>query len=216
MGSGQEEVERLRQEADEAGENLASTVGAVAYKADVKNRGKEVLEEKKEVLKDKVDELKSKVSGGEGEPGVADKVKDKLPSGEELKSKLPGGGEGSDDPASSEGGLKDKVKDAADAASGKPLAVTAGAAAAGLVAGLALPETEVEREKLAPKAKQVREDAQARAKETVQQAKAAAKETADSTVQAVRQAGEQQDGKLGEVIEKSADKAQEKVDEKGP
>ena len=215
MGSGQEEVERLRREADEAGENLASTAGAVAYKADVKNRGKEVLEEKKEVLKDKVDELKSKVSGGEGEPGVADKVKDKLPSGEELKSKLPGGGEGSGDAASGEG-LKDKVKDAADTASGKPLAVTAGAAAAGLVAGLAIPETDIEREKLAPKAKQVREDAQARAKETVQQAKAAAKDTADSTVQAVRQAGEQQDGKLGEVIEKGADKAQEKVDEKGP
>jgi len=215
MGPGQEDVERLRREADEAGEDLASTAGAVAYKADVKNRGKEVLEEKKEVLKDKVDELKSKVSGGPGEPGVADKVKDKLPSGEELKDKLPGGGEGSGDEASGEG-LKDKVKDAADAASGKPLAVTAGAAAAGLVAGLAIPETDIEREKLAPKAKQVKADAQDRVKETVQQAKSAAKETADSTIQAVRQTGEQQDGKLGEAIEKSADKAQQKVDEKGP
>ena len=74
MGSGSDEVEQLRQEADWQREDLGQTVGALAYKADVKNRGKEALEDKKEALMEKVDDLKTKVPGVGGGEGPQEHV----------------------------------------------------------------------------------------------------------------------------------------------
>ena len=56
----------------------------MAYKADVKHRGKEVVADKKEQVMQKVDELKAKLPSGDDstEGGLGDKVKAKLPSGE--------------------------------------------------------------------------------------------------------------------------------------
>ena len=93
MGSGSDEVEELRREIDQTRENLGTAVGGLAYKADVKNRGKEVLEDKKETVMEKVDELKSKVPGIGGgddgtEGGFGDKVKAKLPSGDDVSGKV--------------------------------------------------------------------------------------------------------------------------------
>jgi len=231
MGSGPDEVDEIRQQIEESRENLGEAVGALAYKADVKNRGKEAIEDKKEAIMEKVETLKSKVTG-DGEGSMGDTSKDKLPSGGAIKDKLPSGegvGEkvdalksklpdGVGDAASRVGAAapsKEDVKEKAQAAAGlahdHPIAVVAGAAAAGLAAGLALPETQLEREKLAPTAQQAREQAQARAQQTVEQVKSAAQDAVGSTVDAVRQKGQEQGGKLGEIVEKTADKADEKV-----
>ena len=213
MGPGPEEVnevDQLRRAIDESRENLGAAVGALAYKADVKNRGKEALEDKKEALMEKAEDLKSKLPGsGDSEGGGI---------GEKVKSKLPSAGDAT--PSKQE--LKAKAQDAAETAGNKPAAIAAGAAAAGLVAGLAIPETELERQKLAPKVQQARADAKTRAKEKVEQAKSAlnvaeqaAKGLAQSATGAVREQGQQQEGKLGDVLEKTADKADEKVDTQG-
>jgi uncharacterized protein YjbJ (UPF0337 family) len=231
MGPGSDEVDEIRQQIDESRQNLGVAVGALAYKADVKNRGKEALEDKKEAIMEKANELKSKLpGGGDSEGGIGEKIKSKLPSGENvsdkvdaLKSKLPdGAGEAASrvgDKAPSSDDVKAKAQQAAATAGQHPIAVTAGAAAAGLIAGLALPETELERQKLGPAARNVREQAQARAqdavaqaKDAVEQAKDAAQDAAGSIAETVKQRGEQQGGKLGEALEKTADKAQEKVD----
>jgi ElaB/YqjD/DUF883 family membrane-anchored ribosome-binding protein len=231
MGSGTDEVDDIRRQIDESRENLGEAVGALAYKADIKNRGREALEDKKEAIMEKVDTLKSKVSGeGEGAMGDtlksklpdADAVKSKLPSGEDvsqkvdaLRSKLPDGVAGATgrigDAAPSKEDIKAKAQDAAGVAHDHPIAVAAGAAAAGLAVGLALPETELEREKLAPTAQKVREQVQARAQELVEQVKEGAKDAVDSTADAVRQAGQQQGGKVAEIAEKAADTTQAKL-----
>jgi gas vesicle protein len=229
MGPGPDEVDDIRRQIEESRENLGEAVGALAYKADIKNRGKEALEDKKEAVMEKVDELKSKATG---DGGIGDKVKDKLPdpaamkdslpSGEDVsqkvdavKSKLPDGvGDATgriSDAAPSKEDVKAKAQDAAGVMQDHPIAVAAGAAAAGLAAGLALPETELERQKLAPTARQVREQVQARAQEVVEQVKEGAKDAIGSTADAVRQAGQQQGGKVAEVAEKAADKTQEKL-----
>jgi hypothetical protein len=252
MGPGSDEVnevEQLRAEIDESRENLGAAVGALAYKADVKNRGKEAISDKKEAVMEKVDDLKSKVPGvgggsesgaGDESGGIGEKVKSKLPSGEqvsgkvdELKAKLPSGGEGEGggigekaksvgDAAPSKDELKGKARDAADSARNNPAAVAAGAAAAGLAAGLALPQTDLEREKLNPKAQQMRADAEARAKDAVEQAKSTARsveqlksvaqDVAGSAISTAREQGQQQDGKVGDALEAAADKAEERVD----
>ena len=233
MGSGPDEVDEIRRQIEESRENLGEAVGALAYKADVKNRGKEALEDKKEVIMEKVETLKSKVTG-DGDGSIGEAIKDKLPDGGAIKDKLPSGiGEGVGekvdalksklpdgigdaagrvgDAAPSKEDVKEKAQAAAGLAHDHPIAVAAGAAAAGLAAGLALPETRLEREKLAPAAQNAREQAQARAQQTVEQVKKAAQDAAGSTVEAVRQKGQQQGGKLGEMVEKTADKVDETV-----
>ena len=225
MGPGSDEVEQIRQEIDETRENLGEAVGALAYKADVKNRGREVVEDKKEMVMEKVDELKGKVTGDEGEPGIAGKAKDKLPDRDALKDKLPSGEgvkekmpSGVGDAASTIGDKTPSKEDVKEKASGiaakageHPAAVAGGAAVAGLAAGLALPETDLEREKLKPHAQEARQQAQSKAQETIEQVKSGAQDAAGSVADAVKQQGQQQGGKAGEMAEKAADKTQEKV-----
>ena len=198
MGPGSDEVDELRQEIDQTRENLGSAVGALAYKADVKNRGKEVIEDNKEVVMQKVDELKTKVPGVANDsadgPGTSEKVKDKLPDG-----------------APSTQDVKAKAQSATDAASHKPLAVTAGAAAVGLAAGLAIPETELERQQLAPHAQAARQQAEGKVQDTVAQVKSGAQDAASNVADAVKEKGQEQGGKIGEVAEKAADKTHEQV-----
>lgn len=220
MGSRSDEVEDIRREIDETRENLGTGVGALAYKADVKNRGKEVIDDKKEVVMEKVDELKQKVpgvgdsNGADGGPGMGEKVKDKLPNAGAIKDKLPDGQAMKDklpDGAPSTEDVKAKAQDAAQAAKDNPAAVVAGAAAAGLAAGLAVPETEIERQKLKPHAQEARQQVEGKVQDTVAQVKSGVQDAVDSTADAVREQAQQQGGKVGEVAEQAADKTQDKV-----
>jgi gas vesicle protein len=225
MGSGSDEVDELRKEIDETRENLGNAVGGLAYKADIKNRGKEVVDEKKETIMEKVDDLKAKLPGGDGDDaqgGLGDKVKSKLPSGEDvsgkvdaMKSKVPDGvGDAAGkigDKTPSKDDVKEKAHGPAETAKEHPIAIAGGAAVAGLAAGLALPETQLEREKLKPHAQQARAEATERVQETVQQVKSGVQDAAGSVTDAVKEQAQQQDGKVGEMAEKAADKAQEQV-----
>jgi hypothetical protein len=68
-----------------------------------------------------------------------------------------------------------------------PAAVVARAAAAGLAAGLAIPETEIERQKLKPHAQPARQQVEGKVKETVGQVKSGVQDAVDSTADAVRE-----------------------------
>jgi gas vesicle protein len=220
MGSGSDEVDELRQQIDESRENLGAAVGALAYKADVKQRGKEVIDDKKEAVMEKVDELKSKVpGGGDGEGGglgeKVDSVKAKLPDADALKAKLPDGVSdaaaklGDKTPSGDE--VKDKAHGLAATAKEHPAAIAGGAAVAGLAAGLAIPETQLERDKLAPAAQDARAEVTQRVHDTVQQVKSGVQDAAGSVADAVKEQGQHHGGKAGELAEKAADKAHDKV-----
>ncbi|MDQ3850142.1 MAG: DUF3618 domain-containing protein [Actinomycetota bacterium] len=218
MGPQPDEVEEIRREIDESRENLGEAVAALAYKADVKNRGKEAISDKKEQLMEKVETIKSKVSGDD-EAGPGEKVKSRLPSREDvgekmdtMKSKLPGDAAGRlGEKAPSKEDVKAKAQQAASATGDKPLAMAAGAAAAGLVAGLALPETDLEREKLGPPAQNARAQVRSAAQQAVAHAKQVAKDAAGSAADAARQAGQEQGGKFGEIAQNAAEKTREQV-----
>ena len=233
MGSGSDEVEQLRRQADRQRDDLGQTVGALAYKADVKNRGKEALEDKKEALMEKVDEVKSKVPGvgnGSGDTysdsadsgsSIKDRlpdgqaIKDKLPDREALKAKVPDSvGDAKARVAEatpSKEDVKQKAQAAADTAKDNPVALVAGAAAAGLAAGVAIPQTEIEKQKLGPKAQEARQNIETKVKDTVDQAKSSAQEAMQGVAGAVKEKGQEQGGKVGELAEKAADKTQERV-----
>jgi ElaB/YqjD/DUF883 family membrane-anchored ribosome-binding protein len=206
-------------------------VGALAYKADVKNRGKEALEDKKEALMEKVDEVKSKVPGvgnGSGDTysdssgsSIKDKlpdgqaIKDKLPDREALKAKVPDSVSDAKNRVAeatpSKEDVKAKAQAAAETAKDNPVALVAGAAAAGLAAGVAIPQTDIEKEKLGPPAQQARQNIETKVKDTVGQAKSSAQEAVQGVAGAVKEKGQEQGGKVGELAEKAADKTQERV-----
>jgi gas vesicle protein len=227
MGSGSDEVDELRAQIDQTRENLGASVGALAYKADVKNRGQEVIADKKEAVMEKVDELKSKVSGGgNGDGGgIGSTVKDKLPDREAIRAKLPDGeamkakipdsvGDAAgriSDAAPSKEDAKQKAQAAAAIAKDNPLAVVAGATAAGLAAGLALPETDIERQKVGPAAQNARQQVESTVQEKVQQVKSSAQEAAQTAANAVKEKGQEHGGKVGELAETAAAKTQEKI-----
>jgi gas vesicle protein len=221
MGSGSDEVDELRRQIDESRENLGEAVGALAYKADVKNRGQEAISDKKEAVMEKIDELKSKVTGDGDGDGIAGTVKGKLPDGEAIKSKLPdvdamksklpdaAGRIG--DVAPSGEDVKRKAQAAADAAGSNPIVAVVGAAAAGLAAGLALPETEIERQKIGPVAQDARQQVETKVRDAVAHAKSSAQDAAQTAAQAVKEKGQDHGGKIGELAETAADKTQEQI-----
>jgi hypothetical protein len=208
MGPGPDEVDEIRQQIDDSREHLGEAVGALAYKADVQHRGKEALHDKKEAVMENVEELKGKLPGsGDGEGGIAETTKSKLPSGEDVSDKVDALKSTMPDKAPSSDDVKATAQQAAANAGEHPIAMAAGAAVAGLAAGLALPATDLERHKLAPAAQDARAQAQSAARGAVQQAKA----VASSAAEAVEQVGQQQGGKLGEAAEKAADKTHDQV-----
>jgi hypothetical protein len=212
MGPGPDEVDEIRQQIDDSREHLGEAVGALAYKADVQHRGKEALHDKKEAVMENVEELKGKLPGsGDGEGGIAETIKSKLPSGEDVSDKVDALKSTMPDKAPSSDDVKATAQQAAANAGEHPIAMAAGAAVAGLAAGLALPATDLERHKLAPAAQDARAQAQSAARGAVQQAKAVAKDVVSSAAEAVKQVGQQQGGKLGEAAEKAADKTHDQV-----
>src|ERR687892_820878 len=109
-----EDPRAIRAEIEDTRERMGDTVDALAYKADVKTRAKESVNEK-------VDTLKSKVTGAK------DSVADATPS---------------------TGDVKYQAKRTVGIAQENPLGLAIGAAAIGFVAGMLIPSTRVEDEKL--------------------------------------------------------------------
>ena len=140
-----EAPDRIRAEIEETRADMSETVDAIGYKADVKSRAKDNLQEKKESIVG----LKDKVVGG---------ASDRTPDGAEVKH---------------------QAKKAASVAQENPLGLAIGAVAVGFVAGLLIPSTRVEDEKLGEASDTVIE----KAKETGQEALEHGKQVAQDAAQ---------------------------------
>jgi ElaB/YqjD/DUF883 family membrane-anchored ribosome-binding protein len=115
----------------------------------------------KEAISDRVESVKSTFSGAK------ESVSDSTPSGQDMKQ---------------------GAQRAAGMAKENPLGLAIGATAVGFVAGLLIPATRVENEKLGPMADQVKE----KAKETGQEAMDRGKQVAEQAAQTVKEEGRQQ------------------------
>jgi ElaB/YqjD/DUF883 family membrane-anchored ribosome-binding protein len=105
----QRSQEELRQDIEETREDLGDTVDALSQKADVKSQMQQAVGDQKDKLRAKQEEIKQKVAGASG-------------------------GAGGDAGARA----KDLMSQVAERASSQPLPYLGGAAAVGLVVGLAL------------------------------------------------------------------------------
>ena len=115
----------------------------------------------KESIAGRVDTLKSKVSG------VGSQVSDATPGSEEMKQ---------------------GAKQAVGIAQENPLGLAIGAAAVGFLAGMLIPSTEVEDERLGPMADQAKEQAKQTGQEALEHGKQIVQETAETAGQKAQEA----------------------------
>jgi len=167
-----QEPERIRAEIEATRADMSETVDAIGYKADVKSRAKENLQEKKESIVG----LKDKVVGGASE---------RTPDSAEVKQ---------------------QAKKAASVAQENPLGLAIGSLAVGFLAGMLIPSTRVEDEKLGEVSDQMLEKAKQTGQEALEHGKQVAQETVETAKETAKQSGQ-------EHAQQVKDSAQENVQE---
>lgn len=134
----------------------------------------------KDSISDRVDTVKSRV-------GLAgSKVSDATPSGDDVKH---------------------GARRAKGIAEENPLGLAIGAVAVGFIAGLAVPATRVEDERLGPVADQVKDQAKETGQEALDRGKEVARQTAQSAKETAQQAGQEHAEELKESASQGAREA---------
>lgn len=150
-----EDPRAIRSEIEDTRERMGDTVDALAYKADVKSRAKDSVNEK-------MDNLKSRVTAAK------DSVADATPSGGEVKH---------------------QARRTVGIAQENPLGLAIGAAAIGFVAGMLIPATRVEDEKIGPVADQVKAKAAETGQQALDRGRQVASDVASSAAETAKESG---------------------------
>lgn len=181
-----QEPDAIREDIEETRARMTEKADALAYKSDVPVRSKDKLHEMTDKVKDKVSGVLP--SGGGQKDAAADKA------GHARDAAADKAGRARDVAADRVSHAKDSAAGSARKAKGlassNPLGLAVGALAAGFLAGLAVPSTRVEDEKLGPLADDIKakvsdlgEEAVERGKEVAGAAGAAAKDAAADSAQ---------------------------------
>jgi ElaB/YqjD/DUF883 family membrane-anchored ribosome-binding protein len=187
-----QDPDAIRQDIEQTRTEMSETVEAVGYKADVPSRAKEKVSET-------VDNMKSKVSGtatqakeavvgtasraSDSVSGATSRVSDATPSGDEVKQ---------------------KTRQVAGMAKENPLGLAIGAVAIGFLAGLAVPSTRVEDEKLGPVADQVKDKVKETGQEAFDRGRQVAQDVANTAAETARQRTQEQGQELADSAKQSA------------
>jgi gas vesicle protein len=118
----------------------------------------------KEAVSDKVQSVKDKVTG------VTGRVSDATPDGDQAKQ---------------------QAKRAAGVAQENPLGLAAGAVAVGFLAGMLIPSSQVEQDKIGPVAHQVRDQVTETAQTAVEHGKQVAQDAAQAATETAKQSGQE-------------------------
>jgi hypothetical protein len=113
---------------------------------------------------------------------VPSRAKDKVGS---VKSKITGATPDS-------GQVRDGAQQAVGVAQQNPIGLAVGAAAVGFVAGMLVPSTKVENDKIGPMADEMKQKAKETGQEAVERGKQVAQDAAQSAQETVRDSGQQQ------------------------
>jgi gas vesicle protein len=172
-----QDPDAIRQDIEQTRAEMSDTVEAVGYKADVPARAKDKVSQKMEDVKSKVSETatraKEAMTGttsrvGDRASGTAARVGEATPTGDEAKQ---------------------QAKRAVGLAKENPLGLAVGAVALGFLAGLVVPSTRVENERLGPVADQVKDKVKETGQEALDRGKQVAQEAASSAADTAKQQG---------------------------
>lgn len=171
----------IRREIEETRAEMGDTVEALGYKADVKSRAKENVQGKVDSVKDTLTGARDSVIGST--QSAAGSVSDATPDAEQMKV---------------------QAKKAYGVAQENPLGLAVGAVAVGFLAGMLIPETKVEHEKLGPVADQVKGQVQETAQEALEHGKQVAQETAQAATQAAKETAQEAGQEHAQELKESA------------
>jgi ElaB/YqjD/DUF883 family membrane-anchored ribosome-binding protein len=173
-----QDPDAIRQDIAQTRAEMTETVEAIGYKADVPSRAKEAVAGKVDAARSKVGEATTRareaVAGTASRAGdtvgdTASRVGDATPSGDQVRQ---------------------RARRAVGLAQENPLGLAIGAAAIGFLAGLAMPSTRVEDERLGPVADEVKDRVRETGQEALERGKEVAREAASSTAEAAREHGQ--------------------------
>lgn len=188
-----EDPEVIRREIEETRERMGDTVDALGYKTDVKSRAKESVSGKVDSVKEKLVGAKDSVAESVG--GAKDSVSSATPS---------------------TGDVQHQAKRAVGVAQENPLGLAVGAVAVGFLAGMLIPSTRVEDEKIGPMADQVKGQIASTAQEAVEHGKAVVSETASSAAQAAKETAQETGKEHASQLQDSAQESAQQVRESAP
>ncbi len=191
------EPEDIRNEIEETRARMGDTVEALGYKTDVKSRTKDSISNAEENVVGKVSEVRDSIVGSAS--SARESVSSSTPDAEQLKR---------------------NARKAASVAQRNPLGLALGSVALGFLAGLSVPSTEIEDERLGPVADQVKDkvretslEALDRGKQVAQEVGQTAAQSAQDAAQRVADTAKQSGQEQGQEL---ASSAQEKVQEVSP
>jgi hypothetical protein len=182
----------IREDIEQTRAEISETVEAVGYKADVPSRAKEKVSEKMDSVKSKVSDTASRAKeavvgtasrAGDVASGAAGRASDATPSG---------------------GEVKDRTRQVAGLAKENPLGLAVGAIALGFLAGLVVPSTRVENERLGPVADQVKDKVKETGQEALDRGKQVAQEVASSAVETAKERTQEHGQELADSAKQSA------------
>jgi Protein of unknown function (DUF3618) len=187
-----QDPDAIRQDIKQTRAEMSETVEAVGYKADVPSRAKEAVSDKVENVKSKVSDTATRAKeavvgtasrAGDSVSGTASRVGDATPSGGEVKQ---------------------TTRRVAGIARENPLGLAIGAAAIGFLAGLAVPSTRVEDEKLGPVADQVKDKVKETGQEALDRGRQVAQEVASTATDTAKQSAQEHGQDLAHSAKQSA------------
>jgi len=176
-----QDPDAIRQDIEQTRSEMSETVEAVGYKADVPSRAKDAVSDKVENMKSKVSDTATRAK--EAVTGTASRAGDATPS---------------------RGQVKQAGRRAAGMAKENPLGLAIGAAAIGFLAGLAIPSTRVEDEKLGPVADQVKDRVKETGQEALDHGRQVAQDVASTAADTARQSAQEHGQELADSATQNA------------
>jgi hypothetical protein len=187
-----QDPDAIRQDIEQTRAEMSETVEAVGYKADVPSRAKEAVSDKVENVKSKVTDTATRAK--EAVVGTASRAGDSVS----------GAASRAGDATPSRGEVKQKTRQVAGLAKENPLGLAIGAAAIGFLAGLAVPSTRVEDEKLGPVADQVKDKVKETGQEAMDRGKQVAQEVASTATETAKEKTQEHGQGLADSAKESA------------
>jgi ElaB/YqjD/DUF883 family membrane-anchored ribosome-binding protein len=194
-----EDPDRIRREIEQTRAEMSETVDALGYKADVKERAKESLQEKRDSAKESV-------------MGAGQAVKDKLVGAKDSVSDTTGSATSRvSDATPDREQIKRQARQAKGLAQENPLGLAIGSIAVGFIAGLLVPATRIEDEKLGEVSDQVIEKAKQTGQEALEHGKQVAQETAQSAQETLKDSAQQHGQEVKQTAQQNAQEAQQQA-----
>lgn len=147
-------------------------------------------------------------------PGrVKESISDKT---ERLKSQMSGVGSKVSDATPSAGDAKDGAKQAVGLAQENPLGLAIGGIAIGFLAGLAMPVTQAENERVGPVADELKSKAVEAGQEALQHGKEVAQEAAQAATSAAQEAGQEHASQMRDSAQEKAEDVKQTAQSQAP